>query len=150
MLAAFLKDSFNDFFNGLNFFLFLTIFAFENHQVVFFKKIRKMVGLKLLFVFEDLLANLRRCFEGKAVHVLDIFPGPFIGGCLNLNHAIDLVRKECSLKVGFIVNTGVTFNVRIVGFVFHFWAFVVAPSVASGTLTHIFCRFGLETDPAPP
>jgi hypothetical protein len=98
MLAAFLKDSFDDFFNRLNFFLFLTIFAFENHQVLFFKKIRKMVGLKLLFVFEDLLANFRRCFEGKAVHVLDIVPCPFIGGCLNLNHAIDLVRKECSLK----------------------------------------------------
>jgi hypothetical protein len=145
MMAAFLKDFFDDFFDGLYFFLFFTIFGFENHQVLLFKKVRKMVGLKLMFIFQDLLANFRRHFEGKAVHVLDIVSGPFIGSCLNLNDSIDLVREEGPLEINSIVNTRVTFNVRIIGFVFHSGALVVAPSIAPGTFPHIISWFGFKT-----
>jgi hypothetical protein len=145
MVAAFLKDFFYYFFDGLYFFLFFTIFGFENHQVLLFEKVRKMVSFKLMFIFQDLLENLRRHFEGKAIHVLDIVSGPFIGSCLNLNHSIDLVRKEGSHEIGLILNASVALNVRIIRSVFHSGALVVAPSIAPGTFPHIISWFGFKT-----
>lgn len=56
MLRALLQDFLDNFINGLNLFIFLTIFTFETHQILLFKKVLKMVGLELSFILYDLEA----------------------------------------------------------------------------------------------
>ena len=151
MIGNFFKDFFDDFFDGLNFFVFFSIFSFEIHKILFFKEVLKMICLKLILIFQDLLTDFGWDFKGKAIQILDLVSGPFVRSSLYFNHTINLVWKQGSLEENFIIHTSITLKISILRFIFHLGAFIMAPSIASGTFAHISISIWVElkTDRTP-
>lgn len=141
MNAAFLHDFFDDFFDWLNFFLFLTIFSFKTHKVFFLKKIGKVVSLELIFIFEYLITDFSWYFEDKTVKVLNLIAGPLVRSSFDSDHSIYLVREKGSLEKDFILHTSIALRVSCFGFVFHRATFVMVPSVTSRTFKQVNNRF---------